>query len=171
VLNVVPVTFRQAHAFIAARHRHHRPPRGMKFALGVATKEALAGVAVVGRPIARHLDDGFTAEVTRTCTDGTPNANSALYGAAWRAARALGYQRLITYGERGEGGASLRAAGFQPTARLVPHHGWDRPSRRRRPSNEGIARTRWEVARVPDPRGPTSRANDLSVDDQPHIST
>jgi hypothetical protein len=84
VLNVVPVTFRQAHAFIATHHRHHRPPQGMKFTLGVAT---LVGVAVVGRPIARHLDDGLTAEVTRTCTDGTPNANSALYGAAWRAAR------------------------------------------------------------------------------------
>ncbi|MEV1082235.1 XF1762 family protein [Streptomyces sp. NPDC050211] len=171
VLNVVPVTFRQARSFIAAHHRHHRPPQGMKFTLGVATKETLVGVAVVGRPIARHLDDGRTAEVTRTCTDGTPNANSALYAAAWRAARALGYQRLITYSERGESGASLRAAGFQPTARLAPHHGWDRPSRRRRPSNQGIARTRWEVARAPDPSGPTGRANNLFPDDQLHTGT
>src|SRR5689334_4389572 len=68
-LNIVPVTFRQARAYIAAHHyRHHRPPQGMKFTLGVATKETLVGVAVVGRPIARHLDDGITAEVTRTCT-------------------------------------------------------------------------------------------------------
>lgn len=149
VLNVVPVTFRPVGVFIAAHHRHHRPPQGMKFTLGVAAKGTVVGVAVVGRPIARHLDDGLTAEVTRTYTDGTPNANSALYAAAWRAARALGYQRLITYTEQGESGASLRAAGFHPTARLAPHHGWDRPGRRRQPSNQqDIVRTRWEVVRL-----------------------
>ncbi|WP_394814739.1 XF1762 family protein [Streptomyces millisiae] len=96
-LEIVPVTFRQAKQFIAAHHRHHPPPQGMKVALGVAADDILVGVAVVGRPLARHLDDGRTAEVTRTCTNGTPNANSKLYGAAWRAAKALGYRRLVTY--------------------------------------------------------------------------
>ncbi|WP_374100946.1 XF1762 family protein [Streptomyces phytophilus] len=96
-LEIVPVTFRQASDFITTHHRHHRPPQGMKFALGVAAGGHLVGAATIGRPLARHLDDGRTAEVTRTCTDGTTNANSALYGAAWRAARALGYLRLITY--------------------------------------------------------------------------
>ncbi|MFD5321153.1 XF1762 family protein [Streptomyces sp. NPDC127098] len=96
-LEIVPVTFRQAKQFIATHHRHHPPPQGMKVALGVAADDILVGVAVVGRPLARHLDDGRTAEVTRTCTNGTPNANSKLYGAAWRAAKALGFRRLITY--------------------------------------------------------------------------
>ncbi|MEO3852768.1 XF1762 family protein [Streptomyces sp. B8F3] len=96
-LEIVPVTFRQASDFITTHHRHHRPPQGMKFALGVAADGHLVGAATIGRPLARHLDDGRTAEVTRTCTDGTTNANSALYGAAWRAARSLGYLRLITY--------------------------------------------------------------------------
>lgn len=147
-LTVVPVTFRQACAFIAVHHRHHRPPQGMKFALGVAANATVVGVAVVGRPVARHLDDGRTAEVTRSCTDGTPNANSKLYAAAWRAARALGYQRLITYTESSESGASLRAAGFRPAASCAPHRGWDRPSRRRERQDRAVARTRWEIARA-----------------------
>jgi hypothetical protein len=116
----------------------------MKFALGVASDGLLVGVAVVGRPVARHLDDRLTLEVTRSCTDGTRNANSKLYGAAWRAARALGYQRLITYTEDSESGTSLRAAGFHPVKTLAPHSGWDRPSRRRKPQPRAATRVRWE---------------------------
>jgi hypothetical protein len=110
------VTFRQARAFIAARHRHHPPPVAMKFALGAAAEGALVGVATVGRPIARLLDDGSTAEVTHTCTRQLRNTNSMLYAAAWRAARAMGYERVITYTQHGESGASLRAAGYTPVA-------------------------------------------------------
>jgi len=50
-------------------------------------------------------------EVTRVATDGTPNACSLLYAAAWQAAKALGYRTLLTYTQKGESGASLRAAG------------------------------------------------------------
>lgn len=145
-LTIIPVTFRQTHAFIAAHHRHHSPPVGMKFALGVERDGELVGVATVGRPVARHLDDGRTAEVTRTCTLGTRNANSMLLGAAWRAARAMGYRRLVTYTQDGETGASLRAAGFIRAADLPARLGWDTPSRPRRPSgSENVSRTRWEV--------------------------
>jgi hypothetical protein len=90
-LVIVPVSFQQACEFIAVHHRHHRPPRGMKFAVGVNAAGSLVGVATVGRPVARHLDNGATVEVTRTCTDGTANANSKLYAAAWRIAREMGY--------------------------------------------------------------------------------
>jgi len=79
-LRVVPVTFRRAVAFIAEHHRHHRPPRGMKFAVGVSDGQGLAGVATIGRPVARHFDDGDTVEVTRTCTRQVRNVNSMLYG-------------------------------------------------------------------------------------------
>ena len=85
---------------------------------------------MVGRPVARMLNDGATLEVNRLCTDGTPNACSMLYGAAWRAAKALGYRRLITYTLPEEGGASLRASGW----RLVGLRGggsWGRESRPR----------------------------------------
>ncbi|WP_374758915.1 XF1762 family protein, partial [Pseudomonas aeruginosa] len=80
-------------------HRHHRSVQGAKFAIAVALpgSDGICGVAIVGRPVARHLDDGWTLEVTRLCTNGAPNACSKLYGAAWKAAKALGYTRLITY--------------------------------------------------------------------------
>lgn len=145
-LVITPVTFRQACAFIEAYHRHHRPPRGMKFAIGVAQRGVLVGVATVGRPVARHLDDGQTVEVTRTCTRGARNANSILYGAAWRAARAMGYRRLITYTQHGESGASLRAAGLRPVVTLRARSGWDCPGRERFSRGvDGVRRVRWEI--------------------------
>jgi hypothetical protein len=101
-LRLVPVSFADACGFVAMHHRHHRPPIGHKFSLGVALGDVLVGVAMVGRPVARMYDDGTTLEVNRTATDGTKNANSMLYGAAWRAAKALGYGRLITYTQEGD---------------------------------------------------------------------
>jgi hypothetical protein len=146
-LRLVPVTFSEACEFVAAWHRHHTPPRGHKFSIGVASGDTLVGVAMVGRPVARHLDDGMTLEVNRTCTDGHHNANSMLYGAAWRAAKALGYRRLITYTQAGESGSSLAAAGWRVVAELAPRPGWSAPSR---PRNDkaptGVQRTLWEVA-------------------------
>ncbi|HEP9051874.1 TPA: hypothetical protein VDU98_001259, partial [Pseudomonas aeruginosa] len=112
-LHLLPVSLRTANVFVLAHHRHHRPVQGAKFALAVTLSDSdlIRGVAIVGRPVARHLDDGWTLEVTRLCTDGAHNACSKLYGAAWKVARALGYIRLITYTLSDEGGASLRAAG------------------------------------------------------------
>jgi hypothetical protein len=91
----------------------------------------LVGVAIAGRPVARKLQDGATVEVTRTCTDGTKNANSMLYGAITRAAFALGYRRVITYTLASEPGSSLRAVGFRVDAELPARVGWDVPSRPR----------------------------------------
>ena len=90
-LHIQPVFFAEAKAFILEHHRHHLPPQGHLFSIGVNDGEKVAGVVTVGRQVARLLQDGFTAEVTRCATDGTPNACSALYGAAWRACKALGY--------------------------------------------------------------------------------
>ena len=111
-LTIVPTTLKVANAYIAQYHRHNRPVPGCISVVGVSDGERLRGVAVVGRPIARALDDGFTAEVRRCCTDGAPNACSMLYRAAWRAVKALGYRKVITYTLPEEGGASLKASGF-----------------------------------------------------------
>jgi hypothetical protein len=150
-LTVVPVTFRQACAFITAHHRHHKPPRGMKFCLGVDCGGRLVGVATIGRPVARHFDDGYTLEVNRTCTDGTPHVNSMLYGAAWRAAKAMGYRRLITYTQAGESGASLKAAGYRVIAELEPRANWAESSVTLRHLRDadgpgGIQRSLWEAS-------------------------
>lgn len=147
-LHIVPVRFEDACGFVAMWHRHHKPPVGHKFSLGVADEQdRLVGVAMVGRPVARHLDDGLTLEVNRTATDGTANANSALYGAAWRAAKALGYRRLITYTQAGETGASLRGAGWRTVAQLPPRPGWNMPSRPRDDYGvDRMPRTLWEAS-------------------------
>jgi hypothetical protein len=145
-LHLTPITFADAKAFIVKHHRHHKPPVGLKFCVGAAVGDDLVGVAVAGRPVARMLDDGRTLEVTRTATDGTPNANSLLYGAVWRAAKALGYHRAITYTQEGESGASLRGAGWVVAAELPPRKGWDRSSRPRDDHGvDMIPRIRWEI--------------------------
>lgn len=146
-LRIVPVTFADAIAFVRAHHRHHKPPTGHKFSLGVAVGDTLVGVAMVGRPIARAYQDGLTLEVNRTCTDGTPNANSMLYGASWRAAKALGYRRLITYTQAGELGSSLRGAGWSVVAQRPPRGTWWAPSRPRQDhGTSGVALTLWEAS-------------------------
>lgn len=113
-LTIIPCTLEEANAFVREHHRHHAPVVGHKFSLAVMdAEEVLRGVAIVGRPVARMLDDGWTLEVNRVATDGTKNACSCLYGACRRAAFALGYKRLITYVLEEEPGTSLKAAGWR----------------------------------------------------------
>lgn len=145
-LLLVPLSLAEAQRFVADHHRHHKPPQGHKFSVGVIAGESLCGVAIVGRPVARHYDNGRTVEITRTATDGTRNANSMLYGACRRAAFALGYDRIITYTQTGETGASLRGAGYTVVAQRKSRAGWFTPSRPRENQNDRIARTLWEVA-------------------------
>jgi hypothetical protein len=147
-LRVVPVSFADACEFVAAHHRHHQPPAGHKFSIGLAETDEMVGVAMVGRPVARHFDDGMPLEVNRTCVaPAVPNGNSMLYAAAWRAAKALGYTRLITYTQTGESGSSLRGAGWRVVAERSARAGWDMPSRPRLPlGTERIQRTLWDIA-------------------------
>ncbi len=142
-LELIPMTLAEANAFILKHHRHHKPVPGCKFAIGVSDGEKVVGIALVGRPVARHLDDGWTLEVNRTCTDGTKNANSKLYGAAWRTARALGYKRLITYTLPEEGGASLRAAGWKCVG-LAGGGTWNCQSRPRVDTHPTQKKFKWE---------------------------
>jgi hypothetical protein len=143
-LRVVPCTQRQAKAYVAAHHRHHKPPQGGLFAMAAMAGDALVGVIIVGRPVARRLDDGLTAEITRCCTDGTRNACSILYGRARRAAFALGYRRVITYTLPEEGGASLRAVGFD-CAGPAGGGSWNVPSRPRIDQAPTQEKLRWEA--------------------------
>lgn len=113
MLELTPVSLANANAFVAQHHRHHKPVTGHKFSIGCTANGRLVGVAIVGRPVSRYLDDGLTLEVNRLCTDGTKNACSMLYAAAWRAARAIGYRKIITYILDSESGGSLKAAGWE----------------------------------------------------------
>jgi hypothetical protein len=147
-LGLCPVTHREALAYVAAHHRHSVPPRGMVFALGASVGEALEGVAIVGRPVARGLQDGWTLEVLRLCTPSeaaAKNACSFLYAACWRATRALGWRRLVTYTREDEAGTSLVAAGWRVVGEVTARS-WDAPSRPRDDRDERVPRLRWEAA-------------------------
>lgn len=130
MLTIVPIFQDEAFAFIERYHRHHRKPVGSLFQIAASSGNEIVAVAVVGRPTSRKQQDGFTAEVTRLCSDGTANACSMLYAACWRASKALGYRRLITYILNTEPGTSLVAAGF---ALIGERKGqsWNVPSRPR----------------------------------------
>ena len=130
--HVCPITLRQAQAFDKEHHRHNDPPCGHKFSIGLIKSDQLVGV--VGQPIARAFCDGYTAEITRCCVlEGQQNANSKLYAAAIRAARAMGYRRIVTYTLLEESGASLKAVGFiiDGLTKNAPN-GWDSLCRPRR---------------------------------------
>lgn len=112
-LRIIPLTLAQANELVASLHRHHKPAQGHRFSLGVEKDGRLVGAAIVGRPVSRELDAYRVAEVTRLVTDGTPHACSALYGAAARIAREMGFDRIQTYILDEEPGTSLRAAGWE----------------------------------------------------------
>ena len=137
-----PVTKAEADGFIRAHHRHHGVPVGALWWQGAHNAAGdLVGVVVIGRPVARALDDGLTVEVTRLCTDGTPNACSLLYAATKRVAEAKGYRRGLTYVLASEDGASLRAVGWRMLWR-VKGRSWDCPSRPRtdkHPTDDKVA--------------------------------
>jgi hypothetical protein len=129
-IEAVRVDLDEANAFVAKHHRHHRPVRGYFFAIGAAADGRIVGVAIVGRPVARGRQDGQTAEVTRLCTDGTPNAASFLYGRCARAAFAIGFRRIGTYILAAEPGTSLVAAGWRQIGE-VRGRSWNCSSRPR----------------------------------------
>ena len=112
MLKIVPMFHKDANAFVARLHRHNKPTIGAIFCVGVAD-EIVRGVAIVGRPVARRLDDGATVEILRVATDGARNACSMLYGACRRIAKEMGYAKIITYTLPSEGGASLKASGYK----------------------------------------------------------
>lgn len=143
-MKAIPLSFREARAYIDAHHRHHKPPQGMKFAIGAKKGDEFVGVVIVGRPVARMLDDGATAEVTRLCTNGQRNACSFLYSAARRAAFEMGYLRIITYILASETGLSLKAAGWR-FVRVAGGGSWSRPSRIRTDKAPLEEKQLWEA--------------------------
>lgn len=129
-LRAAPISFVDAVEFVRQHHRHHTPPQGHKFSIAACDGGELVGVVIVGRPVARRRDDGVTLEVTRLCTTGHKNACSFLYGAAARAAFALGYTRIGTYVLKREPGTSLVAAGWKLIGE-TPGKSWSVPTRPR----------------------------------------
>ncbi len=144
-MQIVPIYHADANEYVRRWHRHSRPTLGAIFCTAVEGDEGICGVAIVGRPIARHLDDGMTLEILRVATIGTPNACSMLYGACRRIGRAMGYKRILTYTLPEEGGASLRAAGyvFDGDAGNASRLWHNRPGRTAQPIGDDLLGGKW----------------------------
>ena len=143
-LTLRPISLRQANAFVAKYHRHHKPARGCLFCLSACVDDQTVGVAIISRPVSRHLTDGVTCEIVRLCTTGERNVCSFLLGRARRAAQAIGYAKIITYTLPEEGGASLRAAGYAEVGR-TKGGAWARADRPRADAHPICAKIRWEA--------------------------
>ena len=142
-LRITPVTLKEARRFVDRHHRHLKAPQGGLFAVAVSRGGQIVGVAVTGRPVARMLDDGYTGEITRLCVVGeNKNACSMLYAASWRAAKAMGYRKLITYSREDEPGTSLEAAGWKVLGK-TKDGAWDTPSRPRVNTEATGQKTLW----------------------------
>jgi len=148
-LTVVPCELAEANAFVAEHHRHLGRVPGHRFSLAVADEAgAVRGVAIVGRPIGRRDDDGWTVQLVRSATDGCPNAPSALNAACRRVAFALGYRRILSFSLQDESGASYRASGWRliGLAGKPDGAGWSCRTRPRVDVAPRQRKLRWEAA-------------------------
>lgn len=156
-LTTIPVTNEAAKEYVETFHRHHGSSVQARFCLGAVDETGLVrAVVMVGRPVARLLDDGWTLEVNRLASDGCPNACSILYSAARRVAKEMGYRKLVTYIREDEPGTSLRAAGWK-FEEAIRARSWNMPGRPRVDKTEIVRRGRWSVDlrhEVPDVRWP-----------------
>lgn len=124
-LRIVPLTLAQANDFVSRIHRHHAPCIGHRFSVGVADENGnLRGVAIVGRAVARHVDQNNVLEVSRLATDGTTNACSILYGTCARVAKEMGFSKIQTYILESEPGTSLKASGWVNEGEAGGGEGW-----------------------------------------------
>jgi hypothetical protein len=149
-LQAIPMKLKEAAEFVRNFHRHNKPPQGGLFAVGVSDGENCVGVAIVGRPVSRHMDDGQTVEVVRCCVlDGSPKGScSFLYARCWNAAKALGWKRCITYTLQSESGSSLKGAGWKVIAELTSNSaaGWQTRPGREWQEVVGQAKFKWVAA-------------------------
>ena len=148
---IVPIHFAEANSFVAAIHRHHGRVVGYKFALALQAERGkdcpfngpiIHGVAICGRPVARHSDDGLTLEVVRLAVDGTKNACSMLYSACARVAKEMGYRRILTFTLDSEPGTSLKASGWKFDG-VTPGKSWSVPTRKRQDKHPLVPKKRW----------------------------
>jgi hypothetical protein len=152
-LEIIPITIRAANEFVEMYHRHNKKVQGARFAVGCISNNELVAVGIVGRPVARKLDNGLTAEITRLCAkpEAPKNACSFLYGRCWRIWQQMGGTRMITYTFRKEAGGSIRATGWRmigATRGFGDHlKGWQTRANREKQENVKEPKFRWEIAK------------------------
>lgn len=84
---IVALTLQEAEAFLAKHDRHYVEPGEKICAIGIGGEQGLHGAAILGR-----APDG-DACLAHIYVDGVSQGYSLLYGACWRALKALGYKK------------------------------------------------------------------------------
>jgi hypothetical protein len=87
-MRIMAITLKTAEDFLSKHERHYKAPVEAICAIGVGDDEGLHGAAILGR----NSED---AELAHIYCDGASQAYSLLYGACWRALKALGYVRAV----------------------------------------------------------------------------
>jgi len=148
--SVVPLSLKEANDFVTKYHRHNKKTVGHKFSIGAIHQDDLVGVAIIGRPVSRHLDEKFTVEVLRVCVkdDSPRNTCSFLYGRCWRIWQAMGGKKILTYTLAIESGSSMKAVGWEKVHTTKPvkiGKGWTNRGNGRvwQPVNSQL-KFRWE---------------------------
>ena len=146
-LTCVPLTLKDANKFVNQYHRHNKDCRGHRFSIGAIYKNELVGVAIIGRPIARKIDQKVIAEVLRNCVkpDAPKGTCSFLYAKAIQAWQVLGGKKIITYTLETEKGSSLKAVSFKEVSKTpVFKYGWTNRKNRILPETQKVRKVRWE---------------------------
>ena len=119
---------------------------GWKAAFGARYDEELIAVCILGRPVARHIDDDKVISISRFASIPTRPANTGswLIARARRWARLEGYQKVIAYaGVAGNYGTIYEASGFELTKKDEARgDGWT--SRENRSTVSDFTRRKWE---------------------------
>jgi len=145
-LTLRPWTVKRAHALSFVKDVHRRLPdiQGAMWCVSARAGSEVVGVALVGWPSQEQttLEMDHLRILRVAVKPGYPNACSMLYGAAWRAARAMGVESMDTFTHLDEPGTSLRAAGWVEDG-TTDGGEYDRPSRKRRKQVDASPKIRW----------------------------
>lgn len=101
-METIAISVQEAEKFLATHQRHYKMPVEAICAIGIGELEPFSGAAGVepcgaqlklhGAAILGRRADG-DAELANIYVDGSFQGYSILYGACWRALKALGYKR------------------------------------------------------------------------------
>ncbi len=147
-LKVIPLSLKEANNFIDKYHRHNKRCAGHKFSIGAEYQGKLVGVAIVGRPVARKLDNKLTLEINRNCVlDDAPKGTcSFLYAKAIKIWQSMGGKKIITYTLETESGSSLKAVKFNKETTVQTfkkNTGWITRANRVWQEVQATPRIRW----------------------------
>ena len=147
-LSIIPLSLKEANEFVTKYHRHNKKCAGHKFSIGAVYKNEIVGVVIVGRPVARKLDNRFTLEINRNCVlDTAPKGTcSFLYSRAIKIWQTMGGKKIITYTLETESGSSLKAVNFNKETTVQTfkkNTGWTTRTNRIWQEVQATPRIRW----------------------------